>query len=244
MSADLVLLHGWAMTRRVWNPVIAGLEAHFTVHNIGLPGHEDPDPDSAQYGDMPAAWILDRWSDVLLERAPGGALWVGWSLGATVVMNAMRRRPGAIRAALLVSATPRFLRGRDWDAAVDNDVMRGFLQAMRANDEKTLRRFALLQAEDRRAVRAISNAVAGDADRPALEAGLRVLEETDLRPDLHELSVAVRVVHGFRDRVVPHAAGERLAAALPRADLVSLDAGHAPFIERPEEFIEAVTTWQ
>lgn len=243
-ARDLVLLHGWAMTRRVWDAVIPGLEAAFRVHNLALPGYDDVDPAADRYPAMSGREILDQWSDNLSAGVPPGALWIGWSLGALVVMNALRRAPARVRGAVLVSATPRFIRAGDWDAGVEPDVMRGFYEGMRTNDDRTLRRFVLLQADDRSAIRTLSGCVAGgDVDKRALEAGLRVLEEVDLRAELPDINAPVRVVHGAGDRIVPPAAGAHLAERLPNAGLVTLDAGHAPFVECPRAFTEAVLAW-
>ncbi|MDZ7842491.1 MAG: alpha/beta fold hydrolase [Gammaproteobacteria bacterium] len=244
MTRDLMLLHGWAVTGRVWESVIPELATAFRVHNPGLPGYGGTDPNAGRYGALSGQAILDLWSDECLARFPGGATWVGWSLGALVTLNAMLRSPGAIAAAVLVSATPRFLRGDDWAPGVDTHVMRGFLEGMRSNDEKTLRRFTLLQSDDRRTSRALRACVAGGGAVPVLEAGLRVLEEADLRPELGRIDVPVRVVHGARDRIVPPAAGAWLAAHVAGGESVTLDAGHAPFVECPREFTEAVLQWR
>jgi pimeloyl-ACP methyl ester carboxylesterase len=79
---------------------------------------------------------------------------------------------------------------------------------------------------------------------PVLEAGLRVLEGVDLRAGLGAIDVPVRVVHGTRDRVVPVDAGAFVAGGVPDGELLTLDAGHAPFVEHPREFTEAVLAWR
>lgn len=244
-ARDLVFLHGWAMTRRVWDAVIPGLGAEFRIHNLALPGYDDDDPAADRYPAMTGPDILDRWSDDCLAGVPAGALWIGWSLGALVVMNAMLRAPARIGAAVLVSATPRFMRAGDWDAGVEPEVMRGFYKGMRSNDDKILRRFVLLQADDRSAIRTLSGCVAGgEVDRSVLEAGLRVLEEVDLRAGLQDIDAPVRVVHGSGDRIVPVAAAAHVAGRIPNAELVTLHAGHAPFVEYPRAFTEMVLAWR
>lgn len=233
------------MTGRVWDSVIPGLVSACRVHNLALPGYGGTDPNAARYGDLSGRALLDLWSDDCLARAPGGATWVGWSLGALVTLNAMLRSPGRIAAAVLVSATPRFLRGDDWAAGVDSNVMRDFLEGMRSKDDRTLRRFALLQSDDRRVSRTLRGCVAGgEVAGTVLEAGLRVLEEVDLRPELGRIDIPVRVVHGVRDRIVPPAAGTWLATHVAGDEPVALDAGHAPFLECPDAFTDAVLQWR
>lgn len=245
MQRDLVLVHGWAMQPRVWDPVVPELENAFRIHNLGLPGYEHADPAAGRYREMSGRVILEQWSDALLSRAPDRALWVGWSLGALVVLDAMLRAPERVPAAVLVAATPRFVRGGDWEAGMEPDDMNEFLAGMRTDDDKTLRRFVLLQADDRRTARTLAGCAAGDGvDRQVLEAGLRVLDEVDLRGDLSGVAAPVRVVHGSRDRIVPRQAGAYVADRLPRGEWLELDAGHAPFVECPDAFIEAVLAWR
>lgn len=246
MERELVLLHGWGMTRRVWEPVLAGLASTFRIHNLCLPGYAGgAEADAAGNETMTGQDMLDRWTDRVLEEAPAAGWWVGWSLGALVAMNAVLRAPGRVGAAVLVSATPKFTRGDDWDAGVEPGVMHGFLEGMRTNDERTLKRFVLLQAGGLDEARTLAGCAAGGEAGPGvLEAGLRVLEDVDLRARLNGVNVPVRVVHGSEDRIVPPAAGAHLARDVPAGDLVRLDAGHAPFVSRPREFVEAVAAWR
>jgi len=70
----------------------------------------------------------------------------------------------------------------------------------------------------------------------ALEGGLRILSETDMRDALSSIRQPVMVVHGDRDSLVPLAAGEYLSRRLFDARfLVLRGAGHAPFLSKPEE---------
>jgi len=63
--------------------------------------------------------------------------------------------------------------------------------------------------------------------------GLALLRDIDLRADLLQIDQPALVMHGVNDALVPHAAGEYLAAALPRAEFESMGgAGHALFVTR------------
>jgi pimeloyl-ACP methyl ester carboxylesterase len=59
-----------------------------------------------------------------------------------------------------------------------------------------------------------------------------------------EIDVPTLCLWGRQDRVVPPWVGERLAAALPNAVLVFIEAcGHLPMDERPEESLAALTAF-
>jgi proline iminopeptidase len=63
----------------------------------------------------------------------------------------------------------------------------------------------------------------------------------DVRPHLPGLRIPALVVVGSEDWVTPPVAARRLAEGLPDARLVIVPgAGHFPFSEEPELFLEAV----
>lgn len=67
---------------------------------------------------------------------------------------------------------------------------------------------------------------------------------SNLDERLGELVLAILVITGDDDRIVPTADSIRLAGELPNADLVVIkDAGHVPHEEKPIEFMDAVRTY-
>jgi pimeloyl-ACP methyl ester carboxylesterase len=81
----------------------------------------------------------------------------------------------------------------------------------------------------------------GEPTPQALEAALALLATTDLRRSLHEVEAPALVVAGTRDTLVPLAATQALAAALPRATLAAITgAAHAPFLSHPAPFLDAL----
>jgi pimeloyl-[acyl-carrier protein] methyl ester esterase len=80
-------------------------------------------------------------------------------------------------------------------------------------------------------------AIPRETDPHVLAAGLRYLGEFSLLERLDEVRCPVRLLHGGADRLIPVAAAEALAAALPDADLTVWDeAGHAPHLTQPDRF--------
>jgi pimeloyl-ACP methyl ester carboxylesterase len=67
---------------------------------------------------------------------------------------------------------------------------------------------------------------------------------TNLPDQLERLQLPVLVITGDDDRIVPTEQSIRLAAELPRAELVVIpDCGHVPHEECPHSFLEAVRTF-
>ncbi len=135
---DLVLLHGWGMNATVWDGLPADLGAGLTQHRIELPGHGDS-PFPPQLG--PGTGALWRWADACLAAAPARAVWLGWSLGGLVALAAALRAPKRVRALIMVTATPRFLRAVDWTPAVAEATLDQFQAGLLADPAGTLSRF-------------------------------------------------------------------------------------------------------
>lgn len=224
----LVMLHGWGMLPAVFDPLAVFLLPSCTVHALALPGY-DGVPSIFPYD-------LDTLAADIAARAPPKCLVAGWSLGAQVALAWARARPEQIERLVLVSATPCFVQRHDWLAAMPALVFDEFSDSVRADPEAALRRFVSLQAQGdndaTRVARALRGALASDA--LALEGGLRILRESDMRGTLETIGTRTLVVHGERDRLAPAEAAQYLAGALPHASLARVrGAAHAPFVTDP-----------
>ena len=226
---NVVLLHGWGMSRAVWRTLAARLAAEFDVHALDLAGYGS--------APLPARYDLCALADDIAQRAPARCDIVGWSLGAHVALQWACRRPSQVRRLALIGATPCFVAREDWPHGMDSMVFGDFESLLLRDREAALERFAALQAQgEARAlttVRELRAAIARDARPEALEQGLAILRLADLRPILREIEQPVELVHGERDALVPCAAADSLRSALPAAHVERVPgAAHAPFVSR------------
>lgn len=237
---DLVLLHGWGMNASLWNAVAAALAQRFRVHKVDLPGHGE----SA----MCSPYELDSLATAIARAAPPRATVCGWSLGGQVALRWALANPAQIHRLVLIAATPRFVRDAQWACAMDAAVLDEYAQGVDGDWHGSLLRFNRLQAHGdaraREVLRTLRELVfaRGEPAPAALAAGLRILQNTDLRPDLPHVSQPVLVLHGERDSIVPPAAGEYLQRALPRATLkVLAGTAHAPLVAQPQRVAQCIT---
>ena len=235
----LVLLHGWGMTPSVFNGVAARLARVSDVHAPALPG----------YCGAPAVtpYTVDALARAVAPRAPSRCVVAGWSLGGQVALEWARRAPEQVEALVLIGSTPSFVAREGWPHAVEPRVFHGFADAMTANRESTLNRFASLQAQGDAAMKAAAGrlraALCGeeDAGLETLRDGLRVLLDADLRATLGEIAQDALVIHGENDRLVPFAAGDDLARRLRRGALAKIaGAAHAPFVTQADAVTVAI----
>ena len=236
---ELVLVHGWSMHGEVCHGLAERLATRFRVHVPDLPGH------GRSRGErLPELADLARG---LADLFPAATHLCGWSLGAQVAMRWALDRPAQIRRLALIAATPRFPAGDGWQAGSALGDLEAFARALHADYRGTLDRFIALQAMGSPAPRTVVAdfrrrlAHAAAPDMEALDAGLRLLATTDLRSEVGRLRQPTLIVHGERDAVVPEAAGEWLARALPNGRLTVIPAaGHGPFVSHEAECAQAL----
>lgn len=237
---DLVLLHGWGSGAGVWDDFARRLEPRFRVHAVPLPGYG---LNSAR-----AASSLAETVSAIARAAPRRCGVIGWSLGGEVALAWARRVPHQVRRLVLIATTPCFTSRPGWRCATAPAVLREFEQALAADRIGTLARFVGVQVRGDSRAREVAAVLQPAYERgiamAVLEAGLAVLSSIDLRRELRWVEQPALVVHGARDRIVPPAAGRRLAAALPNARFVLLRAcSHAPFLSRPERVARLLRTF-
>jgi pimeloyl-[acyl-carrier protein] methyl ester esterase len=237
---DLVLLHGWGMHGGIWDAVADRLSADFRVHRPDLPGF-------GLNRELPSDYRLDTVTDCLLRAVPAPAVWLGWSLGGLLAMRAAMRAPQRVTALVLVASTPCFVSQPDWDAGMAPAMLQEFAGQLLEDHAATLNRFLSLQARGsdtaRETMRQLRQELFrfGEPAAAALQGGLNLLRDTDLRGELGDIHVPVQLVHGERDMLAPVAAAKYLSARIPGARLEVLPgAGHAPFLSHPQEFIDSV----
>lgn len=233
---DMVLIHGWGLHGGIFNGLVDLLAEDYRVTTVDLPGHGRSPATHHQFN-------LDKTADALVKLIGKPAVWLGWSLGGLVAMNLASRHAQMVKALVLVSATPRFVKSEDWPHAMEPETLEGFASGLTEDYQATLNRFLSLQIgkekNSRDLVRQLREQVLmhGEPDPKALAAGLDILRNADLRTDMPVISQPALVVNGGRDRLTPPAAGEYLANHLVAGEYALFkDAGHAVFLSHSQEF--------
>ena len=242
-GAELVLVHGWGMNGAVWEHVAGMLSRTYRLTLPDLPGHgRSP---HRKFGRS-----LADWADACLDVAPDSAIWIGWSLGGSIALEAALRAPRRVRALVLVTATPRFVKGSDWPFAMSSDTLAQFRDALIVDPVTTLDRFLTLQARGddgaRNLLRTLRRSLAYTPapDAAALDVGLDLLRDTDLRGRLASLVQPTLWLFGQRDTLVPWRCSEMLPSLLPQARVeVVRGAAHAPFVSHLEASMGPMTAF-
>lgn len=189
---------------------------------------------------------VDAQVDALLEQLPEVFVVAGISLGAIVGMALALSAPQRIAGICLVSTnanapTPMQYDGwNDWirrlDAGEDagelqQSILSGLLSPRSISDRPDLVERALRMGRETGAAR--------------LRAQLRMQgSRVDLLGRLSSLRAPALVVSGRDDEICRPGFHTEIASAIPRARLVSYDAGHLLPMERPHEFGHLLKSWQ
>ncbi len=240
----IVLVHGWAMHTGIWREFVKRLAQNYRVTCIDLPGHgrsEEIEP-----------FTLEKISAELVNAIhEQSCCWLGWSLGATLVLDIAGRYPERVSSLVLLAGNPSFvssgLESQSWPG-MDMRLLDDFAEQLHKNCQATLLRFLSLQAkglpDQKTVLKALKTAVfeCEAPDRNSLQGGLDILQQTDLRPVLSGLTIPVSVILGSLDTLVPVAVGPKMQQLLASLELNIIDrAGHVPFLSHSPETLAIIS---
>jgi 2-succinyl-6-hydroxy-2,4-cyclohexadiene-1-carboxylate synthase len=234
---DLVLLHGFAGTRRTWDAVTERLAPErYTPLALDLPGH-------GSAADAPRPIGFAGCVEYVLAHSPAQFVLCGYSLGGRVALHVALSAPERVRRLVLVSSTAgiadeaeRAARRAADGALADALETRSFGEFMD--------RWAAqpVFAHDPPEVHATMRAEQLRNDPAALAAVLRGIGTGQMAPlweRLGELSMPVTVLVGRRDTKF-HAPGRMLAELVPHCELQTMAGGHRLPVEVPRAVARAL----
>jgi pimeloyl-[acyl-carrier protein] methyl ester esterase len=258
-GAPLLFLHGWGMHSGMWGESLPQLAENFCVSAVDLPGHGLsagsgkwqvasgkcvsllPTPHSP----LPTSHI-DDIVDQLAAQFREPLTLCGWSLGGQIALRWAMRCPEQVQRLVLISSTPCFAQRDGWECAMPQVTLAEFSASHAVDQMATLRRFLGLLTRGGENERALLLALRGELlsrgepDKAALQAGLGVLRDVDLRAVLPEIHQPTLIIAGERDTLTPLAASQYMADFLPNARLVTIaGAAHLPF--RSAGFVKQLT---
>jgi pimeloyl-[acyl-carrier protein] methyl ester esterase len=243
----IVMIHGWGMHSGIWRPFAEALSRHYRVTCVDLPGH-------GRSGRISAFDLEHLGPRLIAAVGDKPACWLGWSLGATVALDIASRFPERADRLILLAGNPRFVRTPDAAASPDHwpgvspRVLDAFSGQLTEDAQQTLLRFLALQVhglpEAKALLKTLKTAVfeCDPPDHVALQQGLQVLKEADLRPALAAFGRPVSAILGGKDTLVPHTVGAHLQQLQPNLQLHLFEkAGHVPFLTHQEALIGIIS---
>lgn len=234
-STPLIALHGWGMNASVWQPLDAYLPDVLDFRCLNLPGHGQTELLDNNTFELAVEWLATRFE--------GACHLLGWSMGGLLAQAFALKYPERVASLSLVASTPCFVQKPDWHCGMEPAVLAQFAQALKENQNTTIRRFIGLQFMGESATAKLQKSLlqsvlAQPASALALERGIQWLQEADYRQSLGHLPPS-HWMFGTLDRLIPPEAGAVIADVLIDGQVGYFEGcGHAPFMTQPQQFTE------
>ncbi len=228
----LLLLHGIGSSATAWSKQIERLRGEFTCIAPDLPGYGDS-PDAADAG---LESIVAEIASVLEGQR---AHVLGVSFGALAALGMARFRPDLVETLVLSDATL----GR---AYLPQDERKTWLRGRERLAHELATRSVERAAEiaGRNAPSEAIEEIARHMRRARPQGYMtvaRAIADTDARPWLDSIDKPALILCGEDDRVTGMDVSRVLSEKLRHSTLLSIPgAGHAPHIEQPDRFAQAV----
>lgn len=235
---DLVILHSLLADRHAFDPVLPTLGAKFRTTLINLPGFQGSQPAMLALMDAYLAIIEDGFEEFAIEK---DSILMGNGFGGTVALAFALAHPERISKLVVSDAAAGFPpEGRQAFAAMADKVAAEGLGSIAEIAAKRVFSPAYLTAHPEK-IEERKKVLLG-IDPKAFQAACRILQETDLVPQLHRLKVPTLVVCGEFDQATPPALNRQIAEKVAGAKYVQLaGCGHCPPLEQPDKFIAAIS---
>jgi len=241
---SILLVHGWGVSGALFEAQLDALAADFRVVAPDLPGHgaSASFPPGAEFG-----WLADSLADLIGELNLRELCLVGWSLGAMVAWDLLRRHPGVpIRRLVTIDMVPRLLNDASWSYGLrtgeDNHVfdrnVRWMLDDWTGYTELFISRIFARGGEARRCgLLAQARSVAAMSDPTSMARIWVQMVEQDFRDDLSNFRLPTVVATGALSQLYGKPASDWIVRRMPNARSRVFEAsGHAPHMEEPEAF--------
>ena len=243
----MVFAHGYGCDQNMWRFVAPRFEDRFRVvlfDHVGAGASDLATYDPDRYA------TLEGYADDVVEICRGleleDVVFVGHSVSAMIGVLAAERAPELFSKLVLVGPSPRYIDDEGYVGGFGEDDISDLLESLESN---------YLGWSS-----AMAPVIMGNPDRPELGEELtasfcrtdpenarrfaRATFLSDNRDDLAKVETPTLVVQCSNDVIAPVAVGEYVAATMPNASLVVLDAtGHCPNLSAPEETTVAMKSF-
>jgi pimeloyl-ACP methyl ester carboxylesterase len=229
----LVLIHGWACNQSMWGDQIEAFAPKHRIIAVDLRGHgesdkPDQDYDIAGFADD-MAWLI---RELGLERP----IIVAHSMGGVTTINLLHQHPDIARAAVFVDAGiipfPAEIR-----PLVDQTIEALKTPAYKDVARNVIAQFMFREESPPELRDRVATEMAEAPQRLMYTALPSTLDEANYPPG------PMPVPSLFVKAATIQATEEQIKERYPGMEVVSMDTGHFPHMEKPEEFNAIVSKW-
>jgi non-heme chloroperoxidase len=238
LATPVVLIHGWAMSSRIWTGTIEALKA--AGHAVIAIDHRGCGQSDRDFDDMSIAALASDVEAIVRKETSRPVVLNGWSLGGAVAADAARRLGDRVAGLVLTcGASPRFTKTADFPYGGDRTDLAATAAALaadRAGFFKGLAQSVCVRDVSPETVDWMWGAFIDSG--PDVIRSLLDLADIDQRALLAELDAPVLSITGSADGILDPQIGIQAAKCARNGTAAIFDGcGHAPFIEDAPKYI-------
>lgn len=248
----VLLLHGWLGSWELWRNTIEVLGREFRTYALDFFGFGESgivSGDTEVHQRRLQSFTVQTYVDIVyqfmdrlgIKKAP----LIGHSMGGTVSLSTAIRYPEKVVKVCVIGSP---INGTSLNLllkASGNPTLASVFWLFNGKPLILfLRAYSYFMAKNGRAM---SNMIANDVSKISVDSffqSIGTLRRTDLRPDLHRVTVPTLGMYGKKDIIVRPSEHKILKAGVPHAQIEWFpDAGHFIMMDSPERFITSLRTW-
>jgi non-heme chloroperoxidase len=239
VGSEIVLVHGWKMSHRVFDRTIAGLQDGFRVVAFDLRGMGESDKPNGTY-DFDV--FADDLNFVMQTLNLKDVTLVGWSMGCSVALQYLSRGEGRVGRLVLVNGPIRLSQSDDFPWTMTEAEVNAYICAVAEHWPTRERDFnrAALHNPDPDLVDWIFH-IALQTPLDVVLAAVRNQVKLDFQELLPQIAIPVLALYGRYDPFYPIELARYIADRAPLgACRIFEHSAHFPFIEEADRFNQLV----
>ena len=244
----MVFLHGWSLGKEAFGRQKQALSDRYRIVVPDMRGHGNSRPFGDGDGIDTLAGDLER---LLVELDLADVILVGWSMGALIAWQTVTgSQRGRIRGIVTIDMVPRVLNGNGWqhglragthlyDIDIDLTKMRDDWRAFTRAYVPMV--FASGKSIERRELIDEMLELVADNDLESMTNLWHALVHADFVDIVRRLDLPTLITYGALSQIYTEDAAAWMDEHMPRSRrLCFADSGHAPHLEEPREFNQAL----
>ncbi|WP_295528054.1 alpha/beta hydrolase [Novosphingobium sp. Chol11] len=240
-ATPIVLIHGWAMSSRIWAGTIEALTA--AGHGVIAIDHRGCGQSDRDFDDMSINALADDVVQIVRKTTAAPVVLNGWSLGGAVAAQAAQALGDqAAGLVLTCGASPRFTKTEDFPYGGEAESLAASAAALAGDRAGFFRGLASGVCAREVSPDMVNWMWAAFIDSgPNVIHSLLDLANVEQRALLAELSIPVLSIVGAADAILDPQVGMAAAKLARKGSLSSFEGcGHAPFIEDAPQYLSVL----
>lgn len=236
----LLLIHGFPLNNRMWEPQIRSLSNQARVLAPDLRGHGDSEPIEGPYSMGMLADDCVSLLDALDIEQP--AVVCGLSMGGYITLAFYRRHPDRVRG-LILAATRAGADSPEGKANRDKAIAQAKEEGTAAIASSMLPKMLAPKTYESKPdlVEQVEN-IMTSTSVPGIVGALEGMKQRpDSTPMLGKIDVPTLILHGEDDQLIPAQEAQEMHTAIADSSLNLIsNAGHLLNLEQPEKFNQII----